>query len=106
MVALAVDRDFRRPERHRAPNRRRQPGNPHAAPVGDNGNCSRRQRRSAAGGVGADERYTLGWFNLGVVLARMGAASLLQSQGALARAIMLYIALRDRVARTSSRETS
>jgi cellulose synthase operon protein C len=39
--------------------------------------------------VGAREDYALGWFNLGVVLGRMGPAHLVSSQGALAKAIRL-----------------
>ncbi len=46
--------------------------------------------------VGADERYALGWFNLGVVLGGMGPRHLFASQGALARAFALDPALRDR----------
>jgi cellulose synthase operon protein C len=46
--------------------------------------------------VGAEPRYALGWFNLGVVLAGMGPARLLGSQGALARAFSLDPDLRDR----------
>ena len=46
--------------------------------------------------VGAEPRYALGWFNLGVVLGGMGPAHLLSSQGALARAFDLEPALRDR----------
>jgi cellulose synthase operon protein C len=46
--------------------------------------------------VGAEPRYALGWFNLGVVLAGMGPAHLLSSQGALARAFTLDPDLRDR----------
>jgi tetratricopeptide (TPR) repeat protein len=46
--------------------------------------------------VGAEPRYALGWFNLGVVLAGMGPGHLLSSQGALARAFTLDPALRDR----------
>jgi len=46
--------------------------------------------------VGAEPSYALGWFNLGVVLAGMGPAHLLSSQGALARAFALDSGLRDR----------
>jgi hypothetical protein len=46
--------------------------------------------------VGAEPDYALGWFNLGVVLAGMGPADLLSSQGALARAFSLDPTLRDR----------
>jgi tetratricopeptide (TPR) repeat protein len=46
--------------------------------------------------VGAEPRYALGWFNLGVILADMGPAHLLSSQGALARAFTLDPDLRDR----------
>jgi hypothetical protein len=46
--------------------------------------------------VGANARYALGWFNLGVVLARLGPQHVLASQGALARAFTLDPALRDR----------
>jgi tetratricopeptide (TPR) repeat protein len=46
--------------------------------------------------VGANRRYALGWFNLGVVLSRMGPRHLFASQGALARAFALDPALRDR----------
>ena len=46
--------------------------------------------------VGAEPAYALGWFNLGVVLAGMGPANLLASQGALARAFTLDPDLRDR----------
>ena len=46
--------------------------------------------------VGAEPRYALGWFNLGVVLAGMGPVHLLSSQGALARAFTLDPDLRDR----------
>lgn len=46
--------------------------------------------------VGANERYALGWFNLGVVLSDMGLRRLPASQGALAQAFALDPALRDR----------
>jgi tetratricopeptide (TPR) repeat protein len=46
--------------------------------------------------VGAEPQYALGWFNLGVVLAGMGPARLLESQGALARAFQIDPELRDR----------
>ena len=46
--------------------------------------------------VGASGDYALGWFNLGVVLGRMGPLHLLSSQGALAKAFALDPALRDR----------
>jgi cellulose synthase operon protein C len=46
--------------------------------------------------VGARPDYALGWFNLGIVYSRMGPATVLASQGALARAFELDPALRDR----------
>ena len=46
--------------------------------------------------VGARPDYALGWFNLGVLYARMGPAHLLSSQGALGRAFTLDPTLRDR----------
>jgi tetratricopeptide (TPR) repeat protein len=46
--------------------------------------------------VGANRRYALGWFNLGVVLGGMGPLHFAAAQGALARAIALDASLRDR----------
>jgi cellulose synthase operon protein C len=49
--------------------------------------------------VGARPDYALGWFNLGVLYARMGPVHLLASQGALGRAFALDPTLRDRARR-------
>jgi hypothetical protein len=46
--------------------------------------------------VGANRRYALGWFNLGVILERLGPRHILASQGSFARAIRLDGALRKR----------
>jgi tetratricopeptide (TPR) repeat protein len=46
--------------------------------------------------VGAKPEYALGWFNLGVLLGRMGPSRFLQAQGALGRAVTLDPGLRDR----------
>ena len=46
--------------------------------------------------VGANESYALGWFNLGVVLSKMGPLHLPAAQGSLGRAFTLAPALRDR----------
>ncbi|MBI5104770.1 MAG: hypothetical protein HZB46_07275 [Solirubrobacterales bacterium] len=62
------------------------------ARLGDEAGAVRALRRA----VGGDERYALAWFNLGVVYGRMGPLHVLASQGALARAVQLDEAFRDR----------
>ena len=78
------------------------PTPPPTRPRTTSGSCSPAQGGDEAAvaalrrAVGAEPGYALGWFNLGVVLAGMGPAHLLASQGALARAFTLDPDLRDR----------
>src|SRR6266536_3894827 len=46
--------------------------------------------------VGVNDRYALGWFNLGVALSHLGPSRFLAAQGALSRAVQLDPSLRFR----------
>jgi tetratricopeptide (TPR) repeat protein len=59
---------------------------------GDDAGAVRALRRA----LGAHEDYAIGWFNLGVVLERMGPSHVLSSQGALARAARIDTTFRGR----------